>query len=291
MNIKLLRAFVTLARQGKYHLAADQLCITQPALTKQIQAIESISGLTLFQRGRHGAKLTIAGEQLMHKADEVLMSYDNFCSAMIDIQKGNTGKIKVGFGISSFSLAPEHVAVFHSLFPSIQVSLNDMPTAVQLQLLIEGKLHAGFVRLPVNDQLESKALAEEKLVLAIALKHYKKGVNAIELIKTHNLLQLSHHRGEGLTGQGHKFLTANNIIPSAILVANDIQTLLALIAAGEGVALLPQSVIHILPSQVKLVVLEGAHTTWQIGLAWNSKIEDSIRDNFVKTVLLSSVTL
>ncbi|WP_156150609.1 LysR family transcriptional regulator, partial [Pantoea sp. BL1] len=57
MDIKLLRAFVTLAQTRAYHTAAEQLCVTQPALTKQIQTLEHLAGVTLFQRGRHGARL------------------------------------------------------------------------------------------------------------------------------------------------------------------------------------------------------------------------------------------
>ncbi|HBR2076212.1 TPA: LysR family transcriptional regulator [Klebsiella pneumoniae] len=62
MDIKLLRAFVTLSQLKRYNSAAEKLCVTQPELTKQIQTLESLSGITLFQRGRHGVRLTVAGE-------------------------------------------------------------------------------------------------------------------------------------------------------------------------------------------------------------------------------------
>ena len=284
MDIKLLRAFVTLSQLGWYHSAAEKLCITQPALTKQIQTLESLSGVTLFQRGRHGAKLTVAGEQLLRGASEVLERYDNFCAEVIGIQKGKTGKLTVGFGISSFRLAPERVAAFRSLYPDVRVSLNDMPSAVQFRLLIEGQLQTGFVRLPAPEQLESKILAEEQLVLAVAQEHDTGSVSATGLLSLSQLLQLSRDRGEGLSAQTELFLSGHHLTPRTVSAADDIQTLLALVAAGDGVALLPAEVIHILLAGVRLVALEGEHTTWQTGIAWNPQIKDPLRDNFIKMV-------
>ena len=71
------------------------------------------------------------------------------------------------------------------------------------------------------------------------------------------LLQLSRNRGEGLSAQTSAFLLANNLTPRTVSAADDIQTLLARGAAGDGVALLPAGVIHILPAGVRLVPLAG----------------------------------
>lgn len=281
MDIKLLRAFVTLARLGWYRPAAEILCVTQPALTKQIQTLENLTGATLFQRGRHGAKLTVAGELLLPGASEVLERYDIFWSEVTGIRKGNAGKLVLGFGISSFRLAPERVAAFRSQHPDVQVSLNDMPSAVQFQQLTEGQLQVGFVRLPAPGQLESRILAEERLILAVATGRYNDSLDTKTLIEMNQLLQISPRRGEGLSTQASSFLAANNLTPQAVSAADDIQTLLALVATGGGVALLPESVVHILPAGVMLVPLEGKHTVWQTGIAWNARIKDPVRDNFL----------
>lgn len=284
MDIKLLRAFVTLSQSGRYRSAAEQLCVTQPALTKQIQMIENLTGVTLFQRGRHGAKLTIAGEQLLQEAHEAVDYYEKFLRKAADIQKGKTGKITLGFGISSFRMAPEKVAIFRSLFPDVQVFLNDMPSMVQCRELLEGNLQAGFVRLPVSEKLQSKVLAEEKLVLAVASDRLTGLENVLELIDENQLFQLSPNRGEGLLTQTSRFLMSHNLSPKKVAAADDIQTLLALVATGDGVALLPESVRHILPSGVTLIAPEGEYTKWLTGIAWNSRIKDPLRDNFLDIV-------
>ncbi|ORM57536.1 LysR family transcriptional regulator [Pantoea rodasii] len=283
MDIKLLRAFVTLANQGTYHAAAKTLYITQPALSKQIQTLEYLAGVTLFQRGRHGARLTVAGEQLLPGARELVDRYVQFCADVAARQKGDTGRLTLGFGISSFRLAPERVAAFRARYPGVQVSLNDMPSAVQVQQLSEGRLQVGFVRLPVPEPLHSRVLEEEQLVLAVS-DRCSAPAEATARIEANQLLQLSPDRGAGLMTQAQQFLIAKGLKPRTVAAADDIQTLLALVAAGEGVALLPASVVHILPAGVRLMPLEGEHTRWQTGVAWNAQIKDPLRDNFLGIV-------
>ncbi|WP_447746310.1 LysR family substrate-binding domain-containing protein [Enterobacter asburiae] len=192
----------------------------------------------------------------------------------------------LGFGIPSFRLAPEKVAIFRSLFPDVQVFLNDMPSMVQCRELLEGNLQARFVRLPIFDKLQSKVLAEAKLVLAVA-SDCLTGLEetALKLIENNLLLQLSPNLGEGLSTQTSRFLMSHNLSPKKVASTDDIQTLLALVVAGYGVALLPESVRYILLSGVNPIALEGEYTTWQTGLDLNSRIKDPLRDNFLNIVI------
>lgn len=283
MDIKLLRAFVTLASEGHYHLAAERLCITQPALTKQIQTLEHLMGMTLFHRGRHGAQLTVIGQQLLPAALDLVRRHEAFRSEVASLQSGSEGEMKLGFGISSFQLAPVKVAAFRQRHAAVNVTLNDISSARQFQLLTEGQLQCGFVRLPAPDHLSSVSLMEETLVLAVPAS-FAAVADIRAVIAGYQLLQLSPGRGEGLVAQGEAFLAAHQLKPDTVAAADDIQTLLALVAAGAGVALFPASVSHILPSEVLLLPLEGEHTHWQTGIAWNPRIKDPLRDNFLKIV-------
>ncbi|WP_413736296.1 LysR family transcriptional regulator [Sodalis sp. RH21] len=282
MDIKLLRAFVTLARQGRYGPAAEILCLTQPALTKQIQTLEHLAGMTLFQRGRQGAKLTVAGQQLCSRASELLKQYDEFRGYVGRMQKGSAGKLALGFGISSFQLAPAQVTAFREQFPDVEVSLNDMPSDVQCRMLLDGQLQAGFIRLPAPGPLQVEVLMEERLVLVTPAGLHAGPASIRPVLESHQLLQLAPHRGHGLTTQTAGFLKENKLSPKSVFAADDIQTILALVAAGNGVALLPAGVSHILPAGLNVVPAEGEYTHWLIGIAWNPEIQDVLRDNFVK---------
>lgn len=108
IDIRLLRAFVTLAEKGNYNKAAEALFLTQPALSKQIRMLEQKTGGQLFLRGRHGAVLTMVGRQLFAKAYELLKSHHDFLTYAREIQKGSTGKLVLGFGISSLVMLPTY---------------------------------------------------------------------------------------------------------------------------------------------------------------------------------------
>ncbi|HAT1685235.1 TPA: LysR family transcriptional regulator [Klebsiella oxytoca] len=285
MDMKLLRAFATLAELGSYHEAAEALYMTQPALTKQIQALENLTGITLFYRGRHGTKLTAPGMMLYSKSQELLKHYDDFSEYTRRIQRGGIGKLSLGFGISSFQIAPRWVNLFREHYPDVEISLNDIPSNVQCHMLLEGSLLAGFTRLPMTDQLKFQELMEETLVLAIPQGVHADPANIQPTLDRYQLLQINPRRGRGLAEQVETFLKENYLTGKPASAADDIHTLLALVAAGNCVALLPAGVSHFLPTGVSLIKLEGKNVMWSIGIAWNPHIKDILRDNFLQMII------
>lgn len=282
MDIRQLRAFVVLAEQGNYRLAAERLCITQPALSKQIQALEVRLGARLFNRGRQGAQLTASGQRLYPEAQVLVGQHVQFQQRALRIVQGEAGRLAIGFGLSSFHLAPQLVAAFRQRFPEVAVGLEDLPSERQYQLLLQGELQVGFVRLPVSTPLRATALLSDRLVLAAPAALALKAETIIGQFNTLPLLQLTPKRGRGLSEQSLRFIAAHQLTPNVVQQAGDIQTLLALVAAGIGVALLPHSVSHIIPVGIDILPLSGEQTEWQVGIAWNPQQADALRDNFIQ---------
>lgn len=141
MNIDLLKAFVTLARSDTYRSAAEALFITQSALTKKIYRLESDIGATLFDRNRGGTKLSIVGECLLPEAKRVIASAEKFDQLSNQVAAGQSGYLNVGFGISSFDIAPRHISEFKQRFSDVHVTLNDLPSQTQAEQLLSGELH------------------------------------------------------------------------------------------------------------------------------------------------------
>ncbi len=282
MDIRQLRAFVVLAEQGNYRLAAERLCITQPALSKQIQSLEALLGARLFNRGRQGAQLTASGQRLYPEAQVLVGQHLRFQQRALQIVQGEAGRLAIGFGLSSFHLAPQLVAAFRQRFPEVAVGLEDLPSERQYQLLLQGELQVGFVRLPVSTPLRATALLSDRLVLAAPTALALKAEMIIGQFNTLPLLQLTPKRGRGLSEQSLRFIAAHQLTPNVVQQAGDIQTLLALVAAGIGVALLPRSVSHIIPVGIDILPLSGEQTEWQVGIAWNPQQVDVLRDNFIQ---------
>lgn len=99
------------------------------------------------------------------------------------------------------------------------------------------------------------------------------------------MLRLYTERGRGLNAQTDLFLQSNQWYAPTTQEVEDIQTILALVIAGIGVALLPQSVVHIAPPGINIMPLSGENLSWQVGIAWDDRIQDWVRDNFIQQVM------
>lgn len=284
IEIKLLRAFVTLAEKGNYNKAAEALFLTQPALSKQIQMLEQKTGGQLFLRGRHGAELTMIGRQLFAKAHDLLISHRDFLTYAREIQKGSMSKLVLGFGISSFKNTPVWIKIFRQKFPDCDVVISQINSSVQVRMLQEGELHAGFVRMPVTKLLASRLINKENLVLAVPINVDIDPTDLQRTLAVHPILCMDPAVSPCLAEQTTAFLRDNELNAEPISATNNIHSLLALIAGGNGIALLPASVENFLPVGVKLVTLRGKQIIWNIGVAWNPKIDNQMRDEFLQIV-------
>ncbi len=284
IDIRLLRAFVTLADKGNYQKAANVLFLTQPALSKQIKLLEQMTGGILFQRGRHGAALTSAGKQLYAKAQSLLISHAEFLSFAQEIHKVNAGKLKIGFGISTFHSAPVWINIFRQKFPQSDISISHIPSAIQMRMLQEGTLHVGFLRLPVSDSLAYKVLSEEQLMLAVPMDSHGDPDNIQQVLLSYPLLQIDPAANPCLAHQTACFVQNNRLSTAPVSATEDLPSLLALVAGKNGVAFVPAGISNILPAGVRLISPGTKQICWRIGVAWDHKINNRLRDDFLQVI-------
>ena len=152
-------------------------------------------------------------------------------------------QLNVGFGISAFKEAAEFVSRLQRTLPDVQVSLDDFPSQVMTEKLLSGELDIAFMRLPLPENTvhcpEAVAFKQETLSLAVPAGTVVQPGQELSLITRNPLLTLHENRGAGLYHQITAFLDANHVTPQAVHYSSDIRTLIALVAAGAGVALLP----------------------------------------------------
>ncbi len=284
MEFDHLRTFCQLAEDGNYRVAADYLNITQSALTKKIQRLEMHTGAALFERGRHGASLTQAGQTLLPEAQRVVANFNAYQALSGLVADGTKGFLNIGFGISSYQLAPQFIARFKNTFPNVHITLNDTPSQHQLKALLRGELQISFNRLPVSKPLKGMVLASDHLVVAIhrSRKVAKSGI--WHALQHHDYLRLTPSRGLGLAHQIDALLQEHGQSLTPVQEANDIHTLLALVSADLGFTIVPASVKHIANSNVRFIPLQGMNARWDIGLIWNDHIESPTKDQFVSFI-------
>ncbi|MEZ8224206.1 LysR family transcriptional regulator [Vibrio splendidus] len=287
MEFDLLKAFCQLAKSGNYRLASEQLYITQSALTKKIQRLESNIGASLFSRGRNGAELTHAGKTLLAEAQRLVHSMQAFEQLSGSVVNGTQGHLNIGFGVSTYHEAPKLIAAYKQQYSDVHITLNDTPSKQQTDELLNHELDISFNRIPDTSDLDSLTLFNDSLVIAIhkdLLKQAPSKTRIVSELSKWPYLKLAQHRGPGLDRQIQQYCLANKIDLSKTQEADDILTLLALVSANIGFTIVPSSAQFISNTDVEFIALEGEHATWPVGLIWNRKSENPLRDRFVEFV-------
>lgn len=284
MDLPQLRAFVVLADLKHFGRAADRLHITQPALTKRIRALEAELGGLLFTRDRAKARITPMGNALLDQATRITADADAWSVRARNIVQGTEGSLDVGFGLSTIEIAPRLIARFRKMYPRVIVSLNDFSSVEQVDRLKAGRLDIGFTRLPLRDQsIKCLALTTDKLAFAVPLgwteSHYADDFDELNAL---GFVLLRRERGPGLRAQIDEWCNGSNLVPRVTQIADDIQTLLALVAAGVGISLVPQQAARLMGTAVELVPLDGKGAEWQLGAAWIDEPTNPTVANFVR---------
>jgi DNA-binding transcriptional LysR family regulator len=284
MEIRLLRAFLTVADLRNFGRAAEALFLSQPALSKQIVALEESLGGRLFERGRHGAELTAFGEAFLPDAETLVRDADEVLARAREASSGRRGHLRIGLGLSTLTLAPPLIAAYRKLNPNIGVTLNDLSSAEQTRRLLAGKLDVGFLRLPADTGLSAFPVMDESLALAVPQHAKWKRLPArLDELNDLGFIGLARSRGPGLAGVIDAWCAERGFVPRIIQQADDIQSVLAAVAAGVGAAFLPSRTEHLL-RDARVMRLKDASAQWRVCLAWLTGRDDPVVTRFVDYV-------
>ena len=187
-------------------------------------------GGPLFDR-TGSARLTPLGQMLLPDAAHMVIEANALAMRAEEAARGKFGRLDIGFGLSAMEVAPQIVATYRARHSGVIISLNDFASAEQVDRLLSGRLDVGFVRLPVPDGLDVQPLLEEQLALAGPLG-WAGSSDQQDSLNTHGFVMLAQHRGPGLAEQISRWCGASGFVPRVTQIADDIQTVLALVAAG-----------------------------------------------------------
>ncbi|WP_323118224.1 LysR family transcriptional regulator [Burkholderia alba] len=289
MDIKLLHAFVHLTDAGHYGNAASKLFVTQSTLSKQIHALETLVGGPLFERGRHGAKLTPLGKLLLKEARALLRLSDEIDVKMHRAITGMTGNLDIGFGISTLITAPRLIAGFRETTPDSQITLNDLPSKEQHQRLLGGRLDVGICRAPDGiGGLSFKRILDERLALVLPHDVKMPARSRMSALNGLGFVTLSPSRGPGLDAQISQWCASAHFEPRIVQHANDILTVHSIVAAGLGAAFLPWQGVEALGRRTHQRALTGPASKWPVGICWRSDDTNPLLLRFIDYVSKNS---
>lgn len=271
MEIKQLRSFIAVARSLSFSRAARELHLSQPALSAQIMALEADVGVLLLERNRRTVRLTPAGVSLLTDAELLLTQVTAAKTRACDIASGNAGHLRIGFVASAApQLVPNIVLAFREKYPRTTLELKNLPTVLQVDALHSHSLDLGFVRLPLTAAgLSITPVHDEPFAIVISKSH------KLAREKTLSVADLAREPfvtyGEKWAPEFYQTWTGlcrkAGFTPVIVQETAEMDTALALVAAGLGVAILPEGVANRPRSALKVISLAAEKTRSQIGIA------------------------
>ncbi|KAB0638344.1 LysR family transcriptional regulator [Burkholderia latens] len=246
MELRQLRYFIAVAEEMNITRAAERLHMTQPPLSRQLQAIEEALGLPLFERGARPLKLTDAGRVFYAQAKRVVEQADELGPLTRRLAQLSE-RIVIGFVPSTlYGALPDVIRAFRDAQPDVELSLVEMFTLEQLGALKGGRIDVGFGRLRFDDdQLVREALIEEKLIAALPAGHPLADPGrplTLADIANETLIVYPSTPRPSFADQQLSALRDGAFVPAAVHEVRELQTALGLVAAQVGVSLVPESV-------------------------------------------------
>jgi DNA-binding transcriptional LysR family regulator len=245
MELRHLRYFVAVAEERNFTRAAERLHIAQPPLSRQIQQLEELLDVVLIEKGSRPLRLTEAGEFFLVHA-RTLLDQARDLKAMTQRVGKLERKLAVGFVASTlYGELPDIVRRFSERFPQVEVTLHEMMTVEQMQALKEGRIDVGFGRLKSEDpSIRRITLREERMVAALPPNHRLAERNALWLrdLVHEKLLVYPKSPRPSFADQVLAVLGEANVVPGSVAEVRELQIAMGLVAAGQGIAIVPESV-------------------------------------------------
>lgn len=250
MELRQLQYALQIAMDKNFSRAAEKLHIAQPSLSQQLSKLEKEIGLLLFQRTTNSVEVTYAGSRFVEKAQKILDMVEQLKKEMEDILQMRKGRLVVGsLPITGAHVLPLVLPVFRERYPEIDVVLVEETTINLEQLTASGQADISLLSLPLTDHtLDYEPVIEEEIVLAVPPHHslVVRGDNGKP--KPVHIAQLRDEPFIALKkGQGFRQITLElcenaGFVPNIVFESSNIETVQSLVAAGMGIAFVPNMV-------------------------------------------------
>ncbi|MGU3437686.1 LysR family transcriptional regulator [Actinomycetes bacterium M1A6_2h] len=272
MELRHLRQFVAVAETRHFGQAAKRLFLAQPALSQSVRQLEAELGVTLLARTTRQVSLTPAGEFFYRQTVRLLAGLDDSVDSVRRIDDGRTGLVRIGFtGTAAFDRLPAIARALRQRLPEVVLEVHgDLLTPAQVDGLRSKDLDVAVLRPPVaGDDLVVRTIATESMVLALPTDHRLAQEPALEVLDV---------AFESFVMYSDTHSAVNDVVVRSCRTAGftprrehdapDTSVLLALVAAGLGIAMVPASVRSMKLDGVVFRDVTGADTI-DLALAWS----------------------
>jgi len=292
MELRHLRYFVAVAEELHFGRAATRLHMTQPPLSQQIQQLERELGVALFDRSGRAVTLSAAGTWLLPEAKRILIETHALRSGVERAASGQVGSIHLAFvSIADYAGLPELLRDFRRRYPDVRLMLREATSDIQFEELEAGRIDAGLLIPPIpahlTGHLDYVTLLRDPLVVALPTACARRiGRDRVDLARLAALpliifpRQLAPGFYDLILGAFH----SAGVSPLITQEAVQMQTIIAFVAAGMGMALVPSSMRKLVRPGVSYRSLTGSVAAVEVGMAWRRAGQSPAMDALIERV-------
>ena len=289
-----LRCFIAVAEELHFGRAAERLHMTQPPVSRQVMLLEQILGVQLLKRSNRVVALTAAGRSFLADARRIVTLAEDARLSVQRVASGERGALTLGFiPAAGYELLPRLVALAAREMPGVEIILRELVTDMQIEGLSTHAIDVGLLRPPVDrSRMDALCVARDRMALAIPEAHALARADRLRMIDLQHQPFIMYAPVEGR--YHHDLVSAvfrkAEVQPNYVQYARETHTILALVGAGVGLALVPESATRLRPATVCVRALDwDPPIVSQTLLAWRRDNDDPALATFLARVAQPSI--
>ncbi|WP_010138133.1 LysR family transcriptional regulator [Oceanicola sp. S124] len=288
LTLRHYELLVTLAGELHFGRAAERLGISQPQLTQQLKQMEELIGTMLFERNRRKVELAPAGRLLLPEARAVLRHAAKAQEVALQVGQGRIGELALGYiGAASYSgVLARLLRLYRDRAPDVRLQLTAMDLDLQYPEVSAGNLDAGIVRLPYPNMPENvvtRTLLQERLWIALPVDHPQAASDGVRLADLASESFIGTHLppSTGFSASMHRAFAAVGIAPQVVHRCPQFASIVSLVSAGLGLAVVPESMKNLVMQDVVYRPLTDVDETANISIVYQQHRESPALELFL----------
>jgi DNA-binding transcriptional LysR family regulator len=268
MEIRTLRAFVEVIRQGGFSAAAHAVFSTQSTVSKAVKQLEDELGTPLIDRTR--ITPTPAGEIVLRRASAILAERDDLLRELDELRGLKRGALSLGISpIGGSTLFAPLFAIFTKRYPDIDIRLEEQGSKRLEETVMAGEVELAASLLPVGDGFDYQPVRAEPMVALLPPEHPLSTANAVDIPALRDWPLVLFDSAFAINRLIENAYARHGIVPEVAARSGQMDFMVELVAAGLGVAFMPRSMaaLHRHPAVV-CIRLDEPDTDWRLALVW-----------------------
>lgn len=270
MELRNLKAFVEVVRLGGFSKAARALFSTQSTVSKAVAQLEEEFGEALLERLSTGARPTVAGELVYARGVAMLAEGEHLLAELSDLRGLLSGRLRLGLPIfGSARLFAPLFAEYRSRYPGVEIELLEQGSARLEEALTAGEVELAVSLLPIAEAFSWQPVRDDPMVAVLAADHPLRERQSLRLSELSNDPFILFEQGFALNPRIEHACSLRGFTPRAAARSGQVDFIIALVAAGLGVALLPRILTEGRDlSPLGVVLLDETDLRWRAALLW-----------------------